>query len=56
MLKLYSFHWDCGRSGALDGLFVAAEDQVESVIGKRLYFGEVLGSTLKLKEFLKPPT
>lgn len=43
MLKLYSFHWDCGRSGDLDGLFVAEEDQVESAIGKRLYFGEVLG-------------
>ena len=43
MLKLYSFHWDCGRSGDLDGLFVAEADQVESAIGKRLYFGEVLG-------------
>lgn len=43
MLKLYSFHWDCVNSGDLDGLFVAEEDQVESAIGKRLYFGEVLG-------------
>lgn len=40
MLKLYSFYWDCGRMGNLDGLFVAEESTVESAIGKEVYFGE----------------
>ena len=53
MLKLYSFHWDCGRSGDLDGLFVAEEDQVESAIGKRLYFGEVLGKHSEVEGILE---
>ena len=53
MLKLYSFHWDCGRSGDLDGLFVAEEDQVDSAIGKRLYFGEVLGKHSEVEGILE---
>lgn len=53
MLKLYSFHWDCGRSGDLDGLFVAEEDQIESAIGKRLYFGEVLGKHSEVEGILE---
>lgn len=43
MLKLYSFHWDCGSHGDLDGLFVADEKEVQSALGKEIYFGEVLG-------------
>lgn len=43
MLKLYSFYWDCGRSGSLDGLFIAEELEVEKILGKEVYFGEVLG-------------
>ena len=41
--KLYLFRWDCGRMGFLDGLFIAYEAEVERLIGKEIYFGEVLG-------------
>lgn len=40
---LWKFHWNCGRSGSLDGLFVATEQEVEDMIGCEAYFGEVLG-------------
>jgi hypothetical protein len=40
---LWSFDWDCGRSGSLEGLFVATEEEVNDVIGKYCSFGEVLG-------------
>jgi len=43
MLKLYSFDWDCGRMGDLEGIFVAEESDVNNVLGKEIYFGEVLG-------------
>jgi hypothetical protein len=43
MLKLYKFNWDCGRNGALDGIFTAESDEIEKLIGKMIYFGEVLG-------------
>jgi len=40
---LYRFSCDCGRMGDLDGLFVATQEEVDEVIGKEVYFGEVLG-------------
>lgn len=43
MKKLYSFYWDCGRSGGLSGLFIAEESEVQKILGKEVYFGEVLG-------------
>lgn len=43
MKTLYKFNWDCGRSGEIDGLFVADKSEVENAIGKEIYFGEVLG-------------
>lgn len=43
MNNLYSFYVDCGRMGSLDGLFIATQEQVDSAIGKQMYFGEVLG-------------
>jgi hypothetical protein len=43
MKKLYRFTLDCGRQGELDGLFIEDEKEVERAIGKRVYFGEVLG-------------
>jgi hypothetical protein len=41
--NLYSFYWDCGRSGSLDGLFITDPETLEKYIGKDVYFGEVLG-------------
>ena len=43
MQKLYAFYWDCGRSGDVRGLFVADEAVVTKAIGRRVYFGEILG-------------
>lgn len=40
---IYSFYWDCGRSGELTGLFIATEERMKEVMGRSLYFGEVLG-------------
>lgn len=43
MLKLYSFHFSCGRMGSLEGLFVEDDKLLSETIGTELYFGEVLG-------------
>lgn len=40
MKNLYSFYWDCGRQGSLDGLFTATPEEVESIIGTDVYFGK----------------
>lgn len=42
-MNLYNFYWDCGGMGDLEGLFAATKEQVDAIIGKRIYFGEVLG-------------
>ena len=43
MKKLYSFFWDCGRMGDVEGLFIAEESEVDAAIGSQVYFGEILG-------------
>lgn len=43
MKVLAQFFWDCGRSGAIDGLFIADKSNIEKAIGKHVYLGEVLG-------------
>jgi hypothetical protein len=40
---LWKFDFDCGRMGNLEGLFVATEYDINNIIGKHVYFGEVLG-------------
>jgi len=40
---LWRFGWDCGRQGDVEGLFVATQTEVNNVIGKNVYFGEILG-------------
>jgi len=40
---LYKFHWDCGRMGEVEGLFIADPIEVHAAIGKEVYLGEVLG-------------
>lgn len=58
-MKLYAFYWDCGRMGDLGGLFVADDSAVEGIIGKHVYFGEVLGKhseiegTLQEEDFIE---
>ena len=41
--KVYKWNCHFGRMGDLEGLFVATESGVAAAIGKRAYFGEVLG-------------
>lgn len=43
MKKLYQFELDYGRSGYLEGLFIADDKDVNDLLGKEVYFGEVLG-------------
>ena len=43
MNYLWKFFWDCHRQGSVRGLFVATEEEVKSIIGKSVYFGEILG-------------
>jgi len=43
MKYLYKFYENCGRMGSLDGIFVADEKDIEKMIGKNVYLGEVLG-------------
>ena len=40
---LWSFYWDWGRQGDVEGLFKATKEEVEKAIGKEVYFGEILG-------------
>lgn len=46
--NLYSFYWDCGRSGNINGLFIATASEVEGIQGKQIYFGEVLGNQTRV--------
>jgi hypothetical protein len=40
---LWKFHWDCGRQGDVEGLFIATEGEIKESIGKEVYLGEILG-------------
>lgn len=41
--QLVKFHWDCGRQGSVNGLFVTTAEEISKVIGQHVYFGEALG-------------
>ncbi len=43
MNLLYRFHWDLGRGGDIEGIFVADDAAVAAAIGKRVYLGEANG-------------
>jgi hypothetical protein len=43
MKAIYKFYWDCGRMGGLTGVFVSTPSAIEGLVGKEIYFGEVLG-------------
>lgn len=43
MKVLAKFFWDCGRSGEINGLFIAEKAAIDAAIGKYVYLGEVLG-------------
>lgn len=45
MKGIYKFEWDCGRSGNMEGLFIADSEDIKKLIesDEEIYFGEVLG-------------
>lgn len=45
MKAVFKLHFDCGRMGQLDGVFVAEKEQMDKLVksGIQVYFGEVLG-------------
>ncbi len=45
---------DCGRMGNLYGVFVADPSKVEALMGKTIYFGEVLGKHSDIEWDLDP--
>jgi hypothetical protein len=40
---LCRFFWDYGRQGVIQGLFIAKKKEIKALIGKEVYFGEILG-------------
>ncbi len=42
-MKLYSFYWNCGRVGDVEGVFVSDDETLEKYYGSEVYFGEILG-------------
>lgn len=40
---LVKFNWEVGRMGRIESLFVTTQKQLDEIIGKEIYFGEVLG-------------
>lgn len=52
--NLYSFYWDCGRAGDLDGLFVATQEELDQSYGSTVDFGECLGKHSEVYGELEP--
>jgi aryl-phospho-beta-D-glucosidase BglC (GH1 family) len=40
---VYSFLWDLGRQGKLEGTFTLTDELYKEILGQEVYFGEVLG-------------
>ena len=43
MKKLFKFYENCGRMGDLSGIFIAEQEDVDKLLGKEIWLGEVLG-------------
>lgn len=43
MKAIYKFEADYGRHGSLSGVFSCEKEEIKRLIGKEIYFGEVLG-------------
>lgn len=52
--QLYDFFVDCRRSGNVSGLFIAPKSAVDEIMGKRIYFGEILGKHSEVDIVIKP--
>lgn len=52
--NLYTFYVDCGRSGGVEAVFIATQEQVDNIIGKEVYFGEILGKHSEIYFTIEP--
>jgi hypothetical protein len=52
MRTIYKFHVDCGRMGDLDGVFSADSEDVEKLLNREVFFGEVLGKHSDISEVI----
>jgi len=43
MKKIYKMSIYCGRMGKVESIFISEEKDIIALIGKQLYFGEILG-------------
>jgi len=43
MKVIVEFFWDCGRMGDLSGLFICEKEDLKTIEGKEVSFGECLG-------------
>ena len=50
MKGVYKFQMDYGRSGFVEGIFVEDSERVENIIGRNVYFGEILGKHSEVQE------
>ena len=47
--KLWYFHWEHFRiRGRVESVFIATQEEVDQVIGRDIYFGEILGKHSEL--------
>jgi hypothetical protein len=53
MLAIYEFYWDCKRMGDVEGVFIADKEEVAKVMGKHIYFGEILGKHSEISGVLE---
>lgn len=40
---VYKMHIDCGQMGDVSAVFVASDEDMKNLMGKEVYFGEILG-------------
>lgn len=43
MKKMYEMHIDMRRMGSIQGVFTCEEEEFKSLLGREIYFGEILG-------------
>lgn len=56
MKKLYRFLVDSFRGGKVESVFIAHEKDVTALVGKEIYFGEILGKHSELEIYIDVDT
>jgi hypothetical protein len=52
MKGIYRFAWDWRRMGEISGIFVATKEEVDALLGQKVYFGECLGKHSEVNDFI----